>query len=537
MWYLAILHSIHTSLEIALANYQNALSLFSNQNTLALLNQLNRGIEKEGLRCSPKGIISQKLHPKALGSTLTHPYITTDYSEALLEFITPVHSTAHEALAHLDIAHRFTYQHLGDELIWPNSMPCIVQGEMSVPIAQYGSSNSGQLKHVYRHGLWHRYGRIMQCIAGIHYNFSVPQEMWEVLQKDEDNHQPIQNFISDRYFGLIRNFRRYSWLLLYLFGASPAVCSSFLAGRKHNLATLHKHTLYAPYATSLRMSDLGYQNNAQAELHVCHNSLSSYIETLGKAINEPVALYDHMGVQDENGTYKQLNTNLLQIENEYYSDIRPKRIAKDGEKPLEALDKYGVEYIEVRNTDLNPFMPLGIDVPQMAFMDVFLTWCLLTLSPKASEKEDQKIKNNVHKTVFEGRRPGLMLEQGNDDISLQSWGLNILEEMQELAQLMDKASNSSFHVDALNQQKLKLADSNLTPSAQVLRQLEDTGMEYGLFTLLQAKEHKQQLSEPLSAEVIQKWEALAEQSLQQQGQIEQNDTQTFAEFLAEYLQR
>lgn len=520
-----------------MANYLNALSLFSNPANLALLNQLNRGIEKEGLRCSPKGIISQKAHPKALGSTLTHPSITTDYSEALLEFITPVFDNPHETLAYLDIAHRFTYKRIGDELIWPNSMPCIVQGEMSVPIAQFGSSNSGKLKEVYRHGLWHRYGRIMQCIAGIHYNFSIPDELWKVLQKHEGDEQPLQDYISGRYFDLMRNFRRHSWLLLYLFGASPAVCSSFLKDRKHNLEPLNKHSLHKPYATSLRMSDLGYQSNAQADLNVCHNSLASYIETLTPAIHQSVAQYEQIGLQDEQGNYKQLNTNLLQIENEYYSDIRPKRIPKDGELPLEALEKYGVEYIEVRNTDLNPFMPLGINVPQMAFFDTFLTWCLLTPSPDMCNEEEQLLKNNQEKTVFEGRRPGLMLERVGGEISLQSWGLTVLNEMEELAKLMDKSSNTSFHLDSLNQQKLKLADSSLTPSAQVLSKLEQTGMEYGQFTLNQAIAHKQHLSEPLGQDTEKEWEALAELSLEQQRQIEASDTQDFADFLAEYLKR
>lgn len=520
-----------------MANYQNALSLFSNPANLALLNQLNRGIEKEGLRCSPKGIISQRVHPEALGSTLTHPYITTDYSEALLEFITPVYQSAHEALAHLDIAHRFTYKRIDDELIWPNSMPCIVQGEMSVPIAQYGTSNVGKLKNVYRQGLWHRYGRIMQCIAGIHYNFSIPEALWVELQKHEGNDEPFKDYTSKRYFDLIRNFRRHSWLLLYLFGASPAVCSTFLEGRKHNLDTLHKHTLYAPYATSLRMSDLGYQNNAQSELKVCHNTLSSYIETLSKAIKQPVARYENIGVQGEDGVYKQLNTNLLQIENEYYSDVRPKRVSKGDEKPLQSLEKYGVEYIEVRNTDLNPFMPLGIDVPQMAFFDLFLTWCLLSESAEITNKEYQQIKDNQSKTVFEGRRPGLMLAKGDESISLQQWGLDVLNEMKELAVLMDKASNTTFHTDALNQQKLKLADSSLTPSAQVLRQLEDTGMEYGKFTLLQAMQHKKTLSEPLGADITKKWEELAQQSLDEQRHIEESDTLSFAEYLAEYSKR
>lgn len=522
-----------------MATYSHALSLFSDPAHLPLLNQLQRGLEKEGLRCSPQGVISQKAHPQGAGSALTHPFITTDYSEALLEFITPVFTSAHEAMAHLDIAHRFTYQQMDNELIWPSSMPCILQGEMSVPIAQYGSSNLGKLKHVYRHGLWHRYGRMMQTIAGIHYNFSLPEALWPLLQQQDPRGAEFspQSYISARYFGLIRNFRRYSWLLMYLFGASPAVCASFLQGRDHKLDRLHEHTLYAPYATSLRMSDLGYQNNAQAELMVCHNTLARYVETLGKAVTKPVAAYDAIGVQDEQGHYKQLNTNLLQIENEYYSDIRPKRIARDGEKPLQALDKYGVEYIEVRCTDINPFMPLGIDVPQMMFMDVFLTWCLLQDSPDIDEDEFWRIKRNQHKTVMEGRRPGLQLEQGETEISLQQWGLQVLDDMAKLAGLMDTANGTTFHRDALNQQRLKLADSRLTPSARVLRELQEKGLEFAQLTLQQAEQHRKTLTTPLGRDVQQQWQQLAAQSLQEQRSLEDSDTLAFGDYLQAYLQR
>lgn len=522
-----------------MATYSSVLSALAQSEHINLLTQLNRGIEKEGLRCSPKGIISQKMHPKHLGSKLTHPYITTDYSEALLEFITPVYQTAHETLAHLDIAHRYTYKFIGDELIWPNSMPCVVRGEMSVPIADYGTSNLGKLKHVYRHGLWHRYGRVMQCIAGIHYNFSVPDALWEVLKKEDKTHgdMPMQDYISMRYLGLIRNFRRYSWMLLYAFGASPAVCETFLSGREHNLQRMHQYTLYAPYATSLRMSDLGYQNNAQADLHVCHNSLEQYISTLSQALTLPVKKYDEIGLKDTQGNYKQLNTHLLQIENEYYSDIRPKRVGKQNEKPLQALEKYGIEYIEVRNIDINPFMPLGIDVPQMAFLDVFLTWCLLSESPEINQVERERIARNHKKAVNEGRRPNLMLETPSTEKPLQEWGLEIIAELQELAALMDKAAGQSFHVDALNQQAIKFADSSRTPSAQVLSSLEETGLEYGQFTLNQAQLHSKALKEPLAREVMNKWQDLANNSWLQQQMIEQSDTLSFDEYLTNYLKR
>jgi glutamate--cysteine ligase len=523
------------------ASLHDVLSLLSQPEHLSLLANIQRGIEKEGLRCSSQGIISQKPHPKGLGSALTHESITTDYSEALLEFITPVFNSAHEALAYLDIAHRYTYSQLDGEMIWPNSMPCILQGELSIPIAQYGDSNLGKLKHVYRHGLWHRYGRMMQCIAGIHYNVSMPKELWPLLFEQEHGRaaeeQELQDFISAKYFGLIRNFRRYAWLLFYLFGASPALCESFLNGREHKLQKLKQHTLYSPYATSLRMSDLGYQNSAQSDLTVCYNTLDSYAETLGQALTVPVKEYEAIGIQDEHGEYKQLNTNLLQIENEYYSDIRPKRVSRDGDKPLEALKKEGVEYIEVRCTDLNPFLPLGMDVPQLQFMDLFLTWCLLQPSPEVDGKEYGQIQRNHEKAVMEGRKPGLLLEQGDSEISLQQWGMELLDSMSSLAELMDKARGHTFHRDTLSQQKLKLADSSLTPSAQILSTLQEQDLEFAELTRYLAEQHRKTLSEPLAKEVQQVWKDKARHSLTQQHALETSDNLPFTEYVQNYLKR
>ena len=156
--------------------------------TLSSLDQIDsaaltftRGIEKEGLRIQSDSQISQQGHQAALGSALTHSSITTDYSEALLEFITPVKGSAAEVLDFLKEAHQYTQANIQDELIWPASMPGVIKDELDVPIAQFGSSNVGQLKHVYRHGLWHRYGRKMQCIAGLHYNYSVSEELWAHL--------------------------------------------------------------------------------------------------------------------------------------------------------------------------------------------------------------------------------------------------------------------------------------------------------------------------------------------------------------------
>ena len=127
-----------------------------------------RGIEREGLRIDRNGHLSSKPHPLALGSALTHPHITTDYSEALLELITGTHTTVESLLQELTEVHQFVMQQNRGESIWMQSMPAILPPEKDIPIATYGSSNTGMLKHVYRRGLAERYGKKMQCIAGLH---------------------------------------------------------------------------------------------------------------------------------------------------------------------------------------------------------------------------------------------------------------------------------------------------------------------------------------------------------------------------------
>jgi glutamate--cysteine ligase len=340
------------------------------------LTGLRRGIEKESLRVRPDGTLATTPHARTLGSALTHPRITTDFSEAQLELITGVHASAEGCLRELVEIHQFTYRQIGDELMWAASMPCRLPAEAEIPIGRYGTSNVGRAKTVYRTGLAHRYGRRMQTISGIHYNWSTPDAQG-----------------NDAYFALIRNFRRHSWLLLYLFGASPAVCSTFVAGRAHELLPLGGDTLHLPHATSLRMGRLGYQSDAQASLKVSYNGLDSYAASLEQALTESYPAYEAIGLRDGDD-YRQLGTTLLQIENEFYGTIRPKRVIRSGERPLHALRERGVEYVEVRMMDLDPFEPVGIDAGTMRFLDVFLLHCLLRASPPDTPAELEAIVAN-----------------------------------------------------------------------------------------------------------------------------------------------
>ena len=347
------------------------------------LTALRRGIEKESLRVRADGALADTPHPAALGSALTHEHITTDFSESQLELITGVHAGVDGCLEELTRIHQFVYAVLaneagsqageaGSEILWASSMPCRLPQDDEIPIGRYGSSNIGRMKSIYRHGLSHRYGRRMQTISGIHYNFSVPDAS------------------TGDYFDLIRNFRRQSWLALYLFGASPAVCSTFVAGRPHELQELRAGTMYLPHATSLRMGRLGYQSDAQASLCVSYNGLDGYAASLHEALTRPYPPYEKIGLQDANhpgSNYRQLSTSLLQIENEFYSTIRPKRSIRPGERPLHALRERGVEYVEVRLMDLDPFEAVGINAQTMRLLDVLLLHCLLSDSPPDTPAE------------------------------------------------------------------------------------------------------------------------------------------------------
>ncbi|MFT6029632.1 MAG: glutamate--cysteine ligase [Oleiphilaceae bacterium] len=495
-----------------------------------------RGIEKEGLRATDNEI-SQSDHPRGLGHPLTHPTITTDYSEALTELITPVKKTREELLQSLTEIHQQVASNIGDETLWPGSMPCLMNGEKSIRIAEYGDSNIGKLKHVYRQGLGVRYGRIMQSIAGLHFNFSFSDGFWLNLQETmKADHLSLQDFKSQQYFALIRNFRRYSWLLMYLFGASPCLDKSFINGKPHNLDPFDdKGSYYKPYATSLRMGDLGYHNNAQSSLAICFNSLSNFITTLDKAIHTPYPEYEKIGLK-KNNEYIQINSNILQIENEYYSAIRPKRTMQKTETPRHALSERGVEYVEVRCLDLNPFLPLGISSKQVDFLDTFLSYCLLSDSPLISDEDCILLDKNFEKVVNKGREPNLKLNGPCGDVLLEQWALEIVNEMSKVSSILDKSSPDQRYSLALDEQKAKILHSELCPSAQVLTIMRDESLSWIDFAGELGFKHKTCLLNdfPNKETVLNELSSQAKKSFENEELIKSSDTSTFEDFLKSY---
>ena len=516
------------------AQLQQQLSWLSPQATV--LKNMRRGLEKEALRMSKDGMISQTEHPRALGSALTHPHITTDYSEALIELITPATKSIDETLDFLEDLHRFCYQNMGEERLWLNSMPCMIGLEDSqIPLAYYGESNIGKLKTLYRHGLGVRYGRKMQTIAGIHYNLSFPSEFWQAWQQASQNNQDPQEFINEKYFALIRNFQRHSFLLLYLLGASPAVCACFLLGRQHGLASLSAGTLYQPYATSLRMSRLGYQNTVQRDLQVSYNHLPDYIDNLSSAIHTPYPPFADIGVKKD-GVYQQMNANVLQIENEYYGLIRPKQTTQRGEKPTQALKARGIEYIEMRCVDLNPFSPIGIDKPTAHFLEVYALHSVLSDSEFFSEDEYHELSIRQEQMVEQGRAPNLQVTINGQAADFKTHALTLLNEMRAVALVLDEAHQTTRYSESIDQQMAKIEHPELTYAAQVLAEMAKHNNSFFAFGAAIAEQHRDYfLSQPLSAERVALFTEQAQESLAGQKAIEDSDTLSFDEFLAEYI--
>ncbi|EXI89442.1 MAG: Glutamate--cysteine ligase [Candidatus Accumulibacter regalis] len=497
------------------------------------LRGITRGYERECLRVDASGHLAQTPHPLTLGSKLTHPWITTDYGEALLEFITPPSQDPAFPLDFLRDIHRFAARQLQEETMWAGSMPCVVGDDKTIAIANYGTSNSARMKAAYREGLGLRYGRHMQAIAGAHYNWSLPDEFWAILEGCCSVSGSRQDFVSERYFGLIRNFLRFGWLIPYLFGASPAICQSFLQGRSSDLQELVPGTLFRPYATSLRMSDLGYQNRAQDQLHVSFNSLAEYTQALEIAIRTPDPFYQELGVRDGDH-WRQLNANLLQIENEFYAGIRPKRVGKAGERPALALKKYGVEYLEVRLFDLNPFVDVGIAPEQATFADILLLMCLFRQSPPITAREQGENDENLARIVNRGRQPGLNLLVHNRKQAFRPIAHALFDDMQPFAQMLDAAYAGNHYSTTLASLRTRIDHPESTPSAQVLAAAREHKGYFKYAMQQSQKHHEGLLAQPLDAATLAKFEASVQASLAEQQRLEALPQGRFEDYVASY---
>jgi len=492
-----------------------------------------RGVEKESLRVGADGTLSRRSHPAALGAALTHPYITTDYSEALPELVTPPQRTQWETLQFLCDLHAFIERRLDGELLWPASMPCELPADDDIPIADYGPSNLGRMKTVYRRGLGHRYGRAMQAIAGVHFNYSLPLAFWPEYQAFSGSSAPPIEFRSAELMGLVRNYRRCAWLVTYLTGASPALCRSFRPDGHELLTELDSATWYAPHATSLRMSDLGYRNKTQGRLSIRANSLAEYLGGIRSAVTTEEPRYAAIGVVVD-GEYRQLNANILQIENEYYSTIRPKPGKAAKSRPLVALAEGGIDYVEVRTLDLNSADPVGMNQSELRFIEALLIYCLLAESPPISAAEQAGIDARDLTVAREGRRPRLELVAAGRERPLRELGLELLQGVRAVAELLD--ADAQGYVAAVDAAAEALRDSERTPSAVLLAALRAEQASFFDYSLELARAHSAYFRDfPLAAAREQALAETSRRSLEEAEALAAKDLQPFAGFLRDYF--
>lgn len=517
------------------ASSEQRLSRFINAGYSSLLAGGLKGLEKESLRVTPDGWISHAPHPHALGSALTNPYITTDFSEALLEFITPPFVDVRETIEFMCNLHQFVYSKLDGELLWATSMPCMVGDDDSIPIAEYGTSNVGTMKRVYRQGLRNRYGSLMQTISGIHFNYSFPEPFWSAWRDVQDDRRPRHEIISDGYFRLVRNFQRFGWLIPFLFGASPAVCKTFLSARAGGFEEFDHGTYYQPFATSLRMSDIGYKNQNQAALRISYNHLDDYVASLTRAIETRFPEYEALGVRD-NGQYRQLNSNFLQIENEYYSFVRPKQVADSGEKPTLALKRRGVRYVEIRALDVNAFDPTGVNEEQLRFLEAFLGFCMFQDSPPVSDEEQKLIEANQSQVACCGRDPDLTIVLNGEARPVREWATLFCQAMRGYCEVLDDRSAGGPYVQALERQLEVAANPELMPAARLLAELRDTGEAFFQFAMRKSVEHQRYFDDhPMIEAAARELEAVAVRSIREQEELEASDDLSFDAYLERYF--
>ena len=451
-----------------------------------LLAEGNFGFEKESQRIISSGDLALTPHPPVFGDKLENQRITTDFSESHIEMITSTFKTIEEAYEELNTICTEVENGIGDELLWPLSMPPKLPDENKIPIASFPDSEEGIYKEIYRKGLALRYGKKMQMISGIHYNFSFDEEMVDYLYDLFGNEKDKRSFINEIHFALTRNFLRYRWMLIYLFGASPFCHPTYYSVIDKEIKIIQKSCSscvesiknFNQYATSLRVSRFGYSNILKHNQNIYFNSLDEYSKKLRKLMTTKNNDYSKLGIY-ENNSQIQLNGNILQNESEFYSSIRLKQNIGKDETQLDALEKRGVQYVEVRILDLNPFEKLGLSLEQMYFIQVFMLFCLFEQSNPITEDEYDRINLNHHLITLFGRKENLVLQKYNGRaIALKHWGEEIFVKLKMIADLMSNATGDDKYRNSVENEHKKLFDISFLPSERIHREMENNKEDF-----------------------------------------------------------
>lgn len=369
----------------------------------------NFGVEREGLRVGVKGELSRNKHPKVFGNKIMNPYITTDFSESQLELITPVFNTSKEVYDFLNALYDIVALEIGDEYIWPESMPCIIPDDREIPIATFCKCKQGEEARAYREELLRKYGGKIQLISGIHYNFSLDDDVLNKLYENSSKKEDFKTFKDNLYLKIVRNYLRYRWLLIYLLGSTGVVHSSYKGECLKKLDNISQGAYSCEGIVSYRNSDCGYGN--RVTLFADYTSTKEYVNSLKRFIND----------------------GLIQSPKEFYSSVRPK--GKNPNKILESLLNEGIQYLEYRSIDINPFSKGGISLEDLEFLELFNLYLLFKEESNYKDWQIDGLENQ--KNI--ARNGGLDIEliRDGEKVSKVQWGLEILNEIRDINHILN----------------------------------------------------------------------------------------------------
>ncbi|MDA3731229.1 bifunctional glutamate--cysteine ligase GshA/glutathione synthetase GshB [Niameybacter massiliensis] len=400
------------------------------------------GIERESLRCDSYGNLATTPHPEVFGAKLFNPYITTDFSESQVELITPAFETIEETHKFLCALYDITALELGDEYLWPQSMPCNIPDDQQIPLAEFCKCPSGEKAYAYRRKLLAKYGGKRQLVSGIHYNFSFNEDFIRKLYEHGPKDKSYREFRDYLYLKVARNYLRYRWLLIYLLGSSSVMHESYVEECVKQLQEVAEDSYTNDGALSYRNSEYGYTN--KVELFPNYQTIEDYTKSLEKFVTD----------------------GLIESPKELYSQIRLK--AYDNESLLESLQEEGIAYLEYRSIDINPFEKSGIKLDDLYFMHLFNLFLLLEEESDYTKWQQEALKNQRCIAKY-GQKENLLLREGKL-VSKEEWGIEILERMQEINYVLELGQE-----EVLNEMIKKVEDYTLTYAHQIVEMVKEKG--------------------------------------------------------------
>lgn len=415
------------------------------------------GVEREGLRVNFEGDLSQTKHPENFGDKLSNPYITTDFSESQVELITPIFNSLEEVYNFLNSLYNITALEIENEYLWPQSMPCNIPDDEDIPISDFNEGEAGDRAREYREKLHKKYGGKKQLISGIHYNFSFNEKMIKHLYNNENNNETYNEFRDKIYLKVVRNYLRYRWLLIYILGGTAIIHESYAKECVKKLQEISTGSFTSEGALSYRNSECGYKN--QIDLFPDYSTVDEYVNSINTFVNDKV----------------------IESHKELYSQIRLK--ARDNDDFLNSLLSDGIDYLEIRSTDINPFDKTGISLDDLKFINIFTIFLLTEDEVDYKEWQEESLYNQNNIARF--GKQNVMLRSNGDQILREKWSLDILNKIEDINRELNLGQE-----ETIKNVKARVLDPSLTYAYRI----SEMSKEYGYIDahLMLAKKYKEE---------------------------------------------